>query len=92
VSFYHWAMRNGAPILFAISLIIFVISVGSSVGMLNLGEFQSEPPRPFGESIGGLWNLFAMVGNALSRSALTFFGACFLYRLDAYFVSGAAAK
>lgn len=92
MTFYHWAMRNGAPILFATSLIIFMISLISSFGMPNLGEFQSEPMRPFGQSMGGLWYLFSMVGNVVSRSALTFFGACFLYRLDAHSLSGVPAK
>lgn len=95
MTFYHWAMRNGAPILFTASVIIFVISFVSSfasMGMPNLGEFESEPPGTIGGAAGHLWMLFGFFGSAMSRAALTFFGACFLYRLDVQFLGGAAAK
>jgi hypothetical protein len=90
MNFYRWAMRNGAAILFVASLIIFLISFLGSAEKPNLGEFQSEPGRSLGESLGGLWYLFSIFATAVSRAALTFFGACLLYRLDVQFPGGVA--
>jgi hypothetical protein len=88
---YHWAMRNGAGILFAVSLLIFAISLAGSFLMPgSLGSFPSEPGQSF-ERLGFLLAIVGSLGTAVSHSALTFFGACLLYRLDAVWVRGAMA-
>ena len=92
MTIYRWAMRNGAGILFAASLLIFAISlVGAFGAHSSFGPFPSEP----GQSLGRLWFLASLVsafGTAVSHSALTFFGACFLYRLDVQFLGEEAKR
>ena len=90
MNFYRWMMDRGAGILFTASLIIFVISlVGSYRGPATFGPFPSEV-SPLSERVLFLFSVAAAFGTAISHSALTFFGACFLYRLDAAW--GSAGK
>jgi hypothetical protein len=86
---FRWFMRNGAPILFAISLIVFVVSfAGPSLRPTGFGPVPSEP----GQASARLWLLISTFANALSHCALTFFGACLLYRIDRHWPGGEAAK
>jgi hypothetical protein len=74
MSIYRWAMRNGAMILFVAALLIFVVSLAGQLAGA-FGGFGGQSP-------GRAWFFLAAFGNAFSSSALMFFGACLLYRLD----------
>jgi hypothetical protein len=86
MTIFRWFMRNGAVILFTVSLLIFVISVAGQFALRDnsFGSYSSDP----GQASARLWFLLAAVGNALSSSALTFFAACLLYRLDRHWGGG----
>jgi hypothetical protein len=89
VTFYRWMMERGAGILFIASLIMFAISfVGSFKMPGGFGPFpgETEPPS---ERLMFLLSAAAAFGTAISKSALTFFGACFLYRFDTRWARGA---
>ncbi len=80
MTFYRWMMDRGAGILFFASLIIFVVSfVGSYRGP---GTYFPSDQGPQSDRLLFMLSLASAVGTAISHSALTFFGACFLYRLD----------
>jgi hypothetical protein len=75
MSFFRWAMRNGAAILFVTALLVFAISlVGqflfrwSPVGMTDLAGQGETPNR--------LWFFVSSVAQALSSSAMIFAAAC----------------
>ena len=80
MSFYRWMMNNGAGILFLASLLIFAASLGGSFAVPR--PFPSEPGESL-DRLGFLLSLIGAFGTAVSHSALTFFGACLLFRLDA---------
>ncbi len=82
---YRWMMNNGAGILFATSLLLFAVSLAGSFGTPR--PFPSEPGQS-PERLMFLLSLVGGLGTAVSHSALTFFGACFLYRLDSAWASG----
>ena len=72
---FHWAMRNGAPILFVTALLVFAISLAgqfvirwSAMGMSDFPDAGQGPER--------LWFLVASVAQALSSSATIFAAAC----------------
>jgi hypothetical protein len=80
---------HGAEILFAASLLIFAISLAGSFAIPGgFGRFPPEPGQAT-ERLGFLLAIVGAFGTAVSHSALTFFGACFLYRLDAHWIGGA---
>jgi hypothetical protein len=83
---FRWLMRNGAPILFTISVLIFLMTVMVQLAAHNgqIGNVSMDT----GQSGIGLIFLLATIGNALSNSAVTFFGACLLYPLDRHWVGG----
>jgi len=82
VTFYRWMMDRGAGILFLASLIIFLISLVGSFHMPGgFGPFPADGGPP-SERLWFLLSAAAAFGTAISKSAVTFFGACFLYRLD----------
>jgi hypothetical protein len=82
--FYRWMMNRGAGILFLASLIIFFISSASSFRMQ--GSFADG--EPLSERLMFLLAAASALTTAISNSALTFFGACFLYRFDVTWGSG----
>jgi hypothetical protein len=85
VSFYRWAMRNGALILFVASLLIFAVSFSATFfryGEMLAGAMGAEGMTPPKVSI--FTSFWAAIGEAASRSVWSFLGGCFLYRLDAH--------
>jgi hypothetical protein len=89
VSFYRWAIRNGAGILFIFSLLIFVVSFSEHF-FLYRQEFASAmntegmtPPK-----VNIFTNFWAAIGQAASSSVWSFLGACLLYRLDRWWGDG----
>ena len=81
MSFYRWAMRNGAPILFVIALIVFIVSFlgqfllgTSSIGHMS---FPSEP----GQAQVRLIFLISAAASALANSATIFAAACIVHIL-----------
>jgi hypothetical protein len=88
MSFYRWAMRNGAGILFIAALLIFVVSFASRFFLYG-PEFQSAlneqgMTKP---KVTIFTNFWGAIGQAASNSAWPFFGACFLNRFDKYWGS-----
>jgi hypothetical protein len=76
VNFYRWAMRNGAPILFVVAPIVFVVSfIGQFLmGMTSVNhiDFPSEP----GHASMRLIFLVSAAASALSNCATIFAAAC----------------
>ena len=90
MTFYRWMMDRGAGILFLASLIIFAISfVGSFRNPGGFGPFPGEADPP-SQRLMFLLSAAGAFGTAISKSALTFFGACFLYRFDTRWARGGA--
>ena len=83
MSFYRWAIRNGAAILFIASLLIFVVSFSAT--FFRYGEMMASamgaegmtPPK-----VNVFTSFWAAIGEAASRSVWSFFGACLLCRVD----------
>ena len=90
MSFYRWAMRKGAAILFVASLLIFVTGFVAQLlaptGSYSWfgGDITPALPR--------LMFFLAAITNAISVSALTFFAACLLHRADLALAARQAAK
>ena len=89
MSFYRWAMRNGAGILFIFSILIFVVSFSAHFFLYGR-EFASAmntegmtPPK-----INIFTSFWAAFGQAASSSVWSFLGACLLYRLDRRWAGG----
>ena len=80
MSIYRWAMKFGALILFITSLLIFLISIGAN--LMSGENAWSSVAGELNPSFPRIWFFMLAVINALSSSALTFFGACLLYRVD----------
>ncbi|HWC56963.1 MAG TPA: hypothetical protein VG434_08360 [Sphingomicrobium sp.] len=83
MSFYRWAMRNGAGILFVTALLIFVVTFGARFFLY--GQELSSAMNAEGMTLPkiNIFNSFwAAIGEAASRSVWSFLGACLLYRLD----------
>ena len=83
MTFYRWAMRNGAAILFLVSILIFVVSFagrfflyGSQFASAVNSEGMTEP------KIGIFVNFWEALAQAASSSVWSFLGACLLYRFD----------
>ena len=85
---YRWAMRNGAPILFFTSLLVFVVSLASQFvtkwSILGGTDLTMEA----GQGPGRLWFLLATLVQAISNSATIFAAACIVYLLDRRFGDG----
>ena len=80
MSVYRVAMKYGAIILCIISLLIFLISVGAN--LMTGGNAWSSVAGNLDPSFPRAWFFMLAVINALTASALPFFGACLLYRVD----------
>jgi hypothetical protein len=75
---FRWFMRNGALILFLASLVIFIVSFGSSFFITGRAMEQLD----VGPAASRLWVFFGAVGQGLNNAVWSFLGACLLYRLD----------
>ena len=90
MNIYRNLVARGGPILMAISLIIFVVSlIGNFAAGSQLGG--GDMPQP-GMANLRFFLLLGMTGNALSNAALTFFGACLLDRADRYLTHRGGAR
>jgi hypothetical protein len=87
VSFFQWALRNGAQILFWSSLLVFAASFAGQylLGLSPDGSLilSREP----GHSPGRLWFFVTSFSAALSNSALIFAAACIVALLDRRFAT-----
>jgi len=83
MSFYRWAMRNGAGILFVTALLIFIVSFSARFflyGQELASAMNTEGMTPPKMNI--FTSFWAAIGEAASRGVWSFLGACLLYRLD----------
>jgi hypothetical protein len=80
---YLWAMRNGAPILFALSAILFLL--GFAQALISMRKTIGDglvAGVPLGEA-GMQWVLFlGGTLTALSTAVLPFLGALAIHRWD----------
>ena len=80
MSFFRWVMRYGAPILFCVSLLIFIVSFINYFVLegeaLHRGLFEAT------YSNSKVVLFFGSLAQAASASVWSFFGACLLYRLE----------
>ena len=91
MSLFRWAMKKAAAILFVVSLLIFVTSILTQL-MSGSGGAYSSFAGQLSPKLPGVWFfLLAFVG-ALSTSALPFFGACLLDRVDRALNRGEGAE
>jgi len=82
MSFYRWAMRNGAQVLFVFSLLVFIVAF---VGQLALGWSAMDQSSFLGEPSqgrGGLWLVLSALASALQSSGTLFAAACIVHLLD----------
>ncbi|MES2326448.1 MAG: hypothetical protein V4499_03840 [Pseudomonadota bacterium] len=77
-------LQNGAGILFALSVVVFVGTLIYSLVMLNglqqasvAGSYQGPLPAPW-------LSVLAAFSGALSAAAVPFLGACLIDRVDQY--------
>ena len=91
MNFFRWAMRNGAPILFVISLIVFVVALAGQFAMgwssFNEASFPGEP----GHAPNRLWFLLSAFASSLSSCGTLFAAACVVHILDRRYSSKEAA-
>jgi hypothetical protein len=89
MSFYRWAMRNGAGILFIASVLIFVVTFSARFFLYGqelasaMNTQGMTPPK-----VNIFTSFWAAFGAAASGSVWSFLGACLLYRLDRRFGAG----
>jgi hypothetical protein len=88
VTFYRWAVRNGAKILFFASLLIFVVSFAARFFIFQ-PNFQSalSDQGITGPKVNIFTDFWTAFGQAASSSVWSFFGACLLHRLDRHWGS-----
>ena len=86
MSFFRWVMRCGAPILFCVSLLIFIVSFINYFVLegeaLHRGLFETT------YSNSKIVLFFGSLAQAASASVWSFFAASLLYRLDRYWGHG----
>ena len=84
--FYHWSMRNGARILFMISLLLLLTGLWPVLyGLFSLTSEMSGSHYYTPEvEIAGMQSqmLIQALINAVGAAALPFFGAVLIDRLD----------
>ncbi|HXS50629.1 MAG TPA: hypothetical protein VN713_10945 [Sphingomicrobium sp.] len=85
MSFYRWAMRSGAVILFCASILILVVSFANFFFVEGPEMSRSMPEVAPTSHFVLFWR---SVAQALSNSVWSFFGACLLYRLDEHWPAG----
>jgi hypothetical protein len=83
MSFYRWAMRNGATILFVASLLIFAVSFAATFFVYgsHLGRAVNEEGIT-DEKLSIFTSFWGAFAEAASSSVWSFLGACLLYRFD----------
>ena len=83
MSFFRWAMRNGATILFVASLLIFVVTFGAAFFMYGsqLGRAVNADGMT-DQKVSIFTNFWGALAQAASSSVWSFLGACLLYRFD----------
>jgi hypothetical protein len=89
MSFYRWAMRNGAAILFIASILIFVVSFSATFfqyGEMLARNMGAEVVTP--SKVTTFTSFWAAFAEAATRSIWSFLGACLLYRLDHRWAAG----
>ena len=93
MSFYRWAIRNGAAILFVASILIFVVSFSAT--FFRYGEMLASAMGAEGMTapkVNIFTSFWTAIGEAASRSVWSFLGACLLYRLDAHWGGSKAPR
>jgi hypothetical protein len=83
MTFYRWAMRNGASILFVASLLIFVVSFAASFFLYGTHLGRALDAEGMTETkVTAFTNFWGALAQAASSSVWSFLGACLLYRFD----------
>jgi quinol-cytochrome oxidoreductase complex cytochrome b subunit len=93
MSFYRWAMRNGAGILFIAALLIFVVSFAARFflyGQELASVMNTEGVTP--PKVNIFTSFWGAIGDAASRSVWAFLGSCLLYRLDRRWTAGGGPR
>ena len=80
---YLWAMRNGAPVLFALSFVLFLIGFGQMLASVNTSMGQTfVNGQPVTEGAMNWLLLLTGTFSALSAAVLPFAVALAIYRWD----------
>jgi hypothetical protein len=82
VTFFRWAMRNGAPILFVFALVVFVVAfaVQFAHGWSNFGE--ASFPGDAGHAPSRLWFVLSAFASSLQSCGTLFAASCIVHILD----------
>ena len=91
MTFYRAAVRAGGPILFSISLVVFLITFLAQVKMGDQMTY-TQYSGAVGDGDTRAVFLFSALATALSNAAYIFFAACILERADRFLASRGAAE